>query len=116
MTGQHFGRFPHHQARQRIIKAIAIHAIDQFGVTHAHAEARPFGKVGNARHALGAAPQDDVGAVQHNLFSGQNDRAQPGPAGLFRGKGRHAIRHSGAKSNLSRDVRPTARLPRTTPD
>src|SRR5258706_15883890 len=85
-------------------------------MTHREAKARALGKVRNARHAFRSASQDNVRAAQHDLFSSKNDRAESGPAGLVHGKRRHAIGHSGAKSNLSRDVRTAAGLTSTAPD
>src|SRR5258706_16092513 len=116
MTGQYFGRLSHHQSRKGIVKAVAVHAINQFRMTHAHSEARAFSKIGNTRHAFCAAGKNNLSAAKHDLFSRQDDRSQTRPAGLVDGKRRHAIRYAGSKSDLSRDVRPAAGLPGATPD
>ena len=75
MARQDFGSFTHHQSGEWIIKPVAVHAIDQFSMAHAHAPARAFRKIRDARHAFRAAGENNMRTAQRDLFRRQDDRA-----------------------------------------
>src|SRR3989442_963754 len=55
LAGELLSRLAHHQTRERIVKAIAIHTVHEIDVAHARAPTPAFRKVRNPRHAFRAA-------------------------------------------------------------
>src|SRR5205823_1865661 len=99
-----------------IVEAVAIHAVNQIDMAHARTPTRAFGKVRNPRHAFSSASEYDIRATQHYFLGRENDCAQSRAARLVYREGRHAIGNVSPKRNLSRDIRPAARLARASPD
>src|SRR5512132_1146522 len=85
-------------------------------MSQARTPPRAFGKVRHARHAFSAAGQHDVRATEHDFFRAENNGAQSRAACLIHRECRRGFRDTGAKSDLTPNVWPTAGLARAAPD
>ncbi len=107
---QLLGGLAHHQAGERVVEAVAVHAVHHLGVPQPIPPAGARQEVGGVGHALGAAGEHHLGLAGQDRARRAEDRLEARAAGLVDGVGRAVDRHAGAVGDLPRGVGAAAGL------
>ena len=110
LARQELGRFAHDHFGERAEEAVAVHSVHERLIAKPRAPPRPFQEVGHATHRLDAARQHRVRFTREYRLGGKGDGLHAGGAGLVDGEGWRSFRHTRAKGNLPRGIRPVPRL------
>ena len=114
--GQRLRRRSHHFIGERTHESVAVHAVDDLAVAHAHPPSSTRQQIGRVRHRLCPPRQHDLGLTEADLVRGVHDRPQSGAARLIHRVRRHLVAQAALDGDLSRGIRPDAGLPRIAKD
>ena len=97
-------------ARERVVEAVAKHAVMDLGGTHAVAPPAAVHQVGRAIHVLHAARDGDIHLAGRDLLRGRDDGLSPGAADAVHRHGWNGHRHAAADRGLTGRVHLVAGL------
>jgi len=97
-------------------ESVAVHAVDELGITEAVSGARPVEEVRHTAHALGSSRQHVARFPRADVLGGEDDRLEPRAARLVHGERDPFLWNARLHEDLARRVRAPARLPRVSID
>ncbi len=113
---QLLGGLSHEHAADRVQESVAVHPVDDGGISEPVSGPRAIEEIGNAAHALGSTREHEARLARADMLGREDDRLEPRTARLIHRERGALLRYPRADQHLARDVRSPSRLARAAVD